>query len=129
MFFGQSDRGHAAHGEPDEMAPLDLEGIEQRHRIADQQIEGVSPLRRVGPAMAAVVVAQDVEVVAQQLGLLIPHGKIGGERIGEHQPGCAIASVDPAMEGDSVGFDFHGCVFRSDRVLPEILEQREEGFG
>ena len=40
------------------MGPLDLESIEQRHHIGDQQIEIVSPLRCFRLAMATVVVAR-----------------------------------------------------------------------
>ena len=57
---------------------------------AISSIEGVATVRRLGQAMAALVVAQDVECVGEIGGLPIPHVQIGGERIGEDQPGCAV---------------------------------------
>ena len=58
------------------------EGVEQRHHISDQLIEGVSPLRRVGPAMAAVVVEDHahrrVVDVGQPEALVVP----GAEAVG-----------------------------------------------
>ena len=111
------------------MRPLDFERIEQSHHIGDQQIETVRPFRRIGAAMAALVVAQHVEMIAQRRGLLVPHRKIRHQRVGEHHPGRALASVDLAVEGDSVGFDLHRREPRFNSGFPEILQQREKGLG
>ena len=61
MKLGERERGRSAHGQADEMGALDFERIEQGHRIGDELRIGVAARRRLGSAMAALVVAQHAE--------------------------------------------------------------------
>src|SRR6185369_3229534 len=48
-----------------------------------------------------------------RVGELVPHGQVGGQSVAQHHPGPALA-VDAAIEGRSVGVDFHGKSRRKD---------------
>ena len=79
MALREPKRGHAAHREAGEMRALDRQCVEQRERVRNQRIEAVAAGGRVGPAMAALVVAQDAERSLQFPGLLVPHRYVGRE--------------------------------------------------
>src|SRR6185437_6722832 len=58
MALGEAERGRAAHGEPGEMRLVDMQGIKQAEGVRQQRVERVAASRRVGAAMAALIVAQ-----------------------------------------------------------------------
>ncbi len=90
------------------MRALDLEGIEQGDDVFDQRVEFVGAFGRVGFAVAALIVAKDLETLAKRRRLLVPHRKIGRERIGKRHPGRAPFPVELAVELNAVGLDSHG---------------------
>ena len=116
MKLGERERRGAAHGQPDEMGAGDLERIEQGQRIGDELRVGVAARRRLGRAVAALVVAQHAERRLEVRHLEVPHGDIGGERIAEHDPGRAFRPIDLAVEGDAVRLDPHG-------LTPSLLQE------
>ena len=63
MFFGKAERGRSAHRQAGEMRFLDRKGIEKAERIGEKRVERIAAGRRLGSAVAALVVAQHPELV------------------------------------------------------------------
>ena len=82
-----------------EIGLLHPDGVQDRDRIAAEPFDGIGPLRRVRAAMAAAVIADDPEMLAEGLHLGVPHMEIGAERIGEKERRLAIVrrclDIDP----------------------------------
>ena len=107
MLLRQAHAGGAAHRHTAPVRALNAERIHQGDDIGDESVEAIAARRRLGFAMAALVVPQDTEPVGEVGGLPVPHVQIGGERIREHEPGRPIGTADPAIESDAVGLDLH----------------------
>ena len=60
---------------------------------AQQQFERAAAARRLGQAVAALVIAQHAEFAAQRRRLRVRHVQIGGQRIGEDQPRFALGTA------------------------------------
>src|ERR1700674_4456738 len=90
--------GAAAHGEADEVGLLDAEVVEDREHVAAETVERVGVLGRVGFAVAALVVADDAEMLGKGLRLVVPHVQVGAERVGEHHRGRAFGALGSARE-------------------------------
>ena len=111
MALGKPERGGAAHRQTGEVRLLDRQGVEQAERIGKQRVVGIAARRRVGAAVAALVVAQHAVRILQRRRLLVPHRQRGRERIGEDKARYVfwrgVRAVDLIIDGDAVRFDFH----------------------
>ena len=89
------------------MGLIDAHGVHQRDHVADQNIKAVGPRGGLGLAMAAGVIAQDPVAVLQLGDLGVPHGNVGGQGVGKHDPGGAFQTIKFVAEIDAVQFDIH----------------------
>ena len=94
----EAQRRHAAERQADHVRPLRAHGVEHRDHVGDEHREGIGPLRPLAPPMAARVVADDAMGPGQQRDLVVPHGEVGRERVGEQQPGPALVPVDAGRQ-------------------------------
>src|SRR5436189_1229 len=76
MRLGKPERSRAAHRQTGEVCARDGQRVEQGDGVCNQQVERVAPGGRLRPAMAALVVAQDVERAPELVGLIVPHPQI-----------------------------------------------------
>src|SRR5258708_27195276 len=90
------------------MGTLEGERSEEGERVRYQCRIGIAARGRIRAAVAALVIAQQAERTAKIGRLRVTHGKVGGERIAEDEPGRTRGALDLAVEGDAVCLDAHG---------------------
>src|SRR5262249_42773426 len=95
--------------------------IHERERIRHQELERVAAGRSLRLAVSALVVAEHTEAGRKLARLLVPHRKVGRQRVREDQPGSG-GTVDVVVDRDAVGGDVHG---RIDPVLSGKSSGRE----
>lgn len=97
---------HAPFGQAAEINPVQIEPVQETHRIPAEHLHGIRPLRDSGLSEAAAVVAQHPTAGLQQgRHLGVPHGKIRGQGIGQHDHRPVFRSVQAVvnMGGVDVG--------------------------
>ena len=101
----------AAHRQAAIEGGADLERVEDGERVRPEPRQGRRLLRHVGLAVAALVVADDAEMLRQERDLRVPHPEARAER-----PTSRAASGEPvtdltslrAIEPHEIAFDFPG---------------------
>ena len=117
--LGEAERGRAAHREAREVRAPNRERVEQPDGVGDERIEGIAASRRIGPAMAALIVAHHAVLRLERRRLLVPHGARGAERVGEDDARRPFGALDRAAHVDAVRLDAHGstCVMETKSIL------------
>src|SRR3546814_9281742 len=87
----------------DEMGAFDLEGIQHSDRIGLEIGETIGCRRRMTAAVTARVIPEYVKAVAKNADLLVPHGQVGGDGMGQYQPIATGRSLHLAFKHHGIG--------------------------
>ena len=103
MADGEELADHAAEGQANEMNRRDVEGIEKRPRVVDQEFDGVRRRRRLRGPAAAGVVAQHPVAASEGRHLRVPHCEVRHEAVRQHHHGPVPGTLQAVIDGDAIG--------------------------
>jgi len=76
--------------------------------------ERVAARRRIALAVSALIVAHDAKCAREFTRLVLPHGKICGQRIAQYEPRRAARAIDLIIDTDAIHLNPHLAAPRTD---------------